>query len=1057
MKRIRRSQNHGRSLLGAKARPALAALARFRTFSNASYEAIVISEQGRIVDVNRHFVDILGYERHEAIGQPGLMLVIPEDRELALANAAAGMETPYEIRMARRDGTTFAAEIRGRTLSYRGRRARVTTVRDITDRRQAEDKITSQAQQIQDYNVVLEYKNLELETRVDERTRDLQNLYHELQAREAQYRFLADMMPQIVWTSRPDGNLDYYNQRWYDYTGMTFVQTKDWGWKDVIHPNDFENCARRWSRAVETGGDYEVEYRLRRGADNQYRWHLGRAYPFLGPDKEVLYWVGTCTDIDDYKQAEETLRRTHDELELRVNDRTVELAAINQELHEEIAERRRVEAALNDDAERSASIIETQYEIATADFELDGTLNLIVARTMELTRAHGAVVELAEGDELFYRAACGSVSSNVGLRLKIGESLSGRCVREDQALWCDDALVDPRVNADACRKLNIRSMIVVPLHRDRQTIGVLKASSADPRAFNTRDLQTLQLMAGLMGAAISRVSDYEEKRELLAGQTQALEELEATADLLRAQTDELTQARNQALASTQAKSEFLANMSHEIRTPMNGVIGMTGLLLDTPLSEEQMDYARTIQNSGNALLTIINDILDFSKIEAGKMTIESADFDLRSVLEEVVDLMTPHAQGKGLKITYAMPPEFPSFLRGDGGRIRQIVTNLVSNAVKFTERGEVSIAVVPLQVTESHTDLQISVRDTGIGIPPERQAAVFESFTQADGSVTRKYGGTGLGLTICRQLTELMGGQIGLESVSGSGSTFWIRLSLIRLDQVRERAVIAPAAMGRLNLRVLLAEDNAVNRKLALRLLEKWGCAADAVGDGAEALRAISRKRYDVVLMDVQMPGMDGLEAVGRLRRQEQITGDRLAVVAMTAHTMQGDREHCLASGMDDYIGKPVKPDELYAALARWGSNSMRNEKTMNASTMNNDENSILRMDHLFESCGEDSDLVREVLEMFLDATPEILGRLEAAVADRDGGRVSFEAHTLKGSCRTLGADALADVSMRLEQAGKAGDLANADADFALASEEFERLCAVIESVLKQPEQELAA
>ncbi|MCW3059754.1 MAG: domain S-box [Capsulimonas sp.] len=1056
--RARHPRRSEASRLVGKALSGALDLARFRTFSDASQDAMVISDQGRIVDVNCHFVKIVGYKRVEFVGRSGFDLIAPEDRDLVASKIHAGDERPYEARMLRKDGSTFDAELRGRMIQYRGRRMRVTTIRDITDRRQAEEQITLQAQQIQDYNIVLEYKNLELETRVDERTRDLQNLYTELQGRETQYRFLADMMPQIVWTATPEGPLDYFSQRWYDYSGMTFEETKEWGWGLTLHADDAENCMEYWLRCIRTGDAYDTEVRLKRASDGQYRWHLTRAYPFRGEDGAILYWVGTCTDIDDYKKSEEKLLRTHDELELRVHDRTVELAAINHELHEEIAERRRVELALNDDAERSASVIETQYEIATADSELDGILNLIAARTMDLTRAHGAVVELVEGDELVYRAACGAIANNVGLRLNMGDSLSGRCVREDRALWCDDAMTDPRVNAEACRKMNIRSLIVVPLHRDRDAIGVLKASSADPRAFNTRDLQTLQLMAGLMGAAIVRVSDYEEKQALLAGQTQALQDLEATADRLRAQTDELTVARNQALASTRAKSEFLANMSHEIRTPMNGVIGMTGLLLDTPLTEEQHDYAQTIRSSGDALLTIINDILDFSKIEAGKMTIEQADFDLRAMLDEVVGLIAPHAQGKGLKIAYAMPPETPRFLRGDGGRIRQIVTNLASNAVKFTERGEVAIEVTPLQVTETRVNLQISVRDTGIGIPFERQSAVFESFTQADGSITRKYGGTGLGLTICRQLAELMGGEIGLDSEPGSGSTFWIRLSLIRLDQTQAEPKARPAEMGDLGLRILLAEDNAVNRKLALRLLEKWGCQADAVGDGAEALRAISRREYDIVLMDVQMPGMDGLEAVSRLRRREQETGAHLTVIAMTAHTMQGDREHCLSSGMDDYIGKPVKPEELHASLARWGGISLkRGEKIMTELITVGGDKPVLRTDHLFESCGEDLELVREVLEMFLEATPDLLDRLRAAVTAGDAKNISFHAHTLKGSCRTLGAEALAEVCHRLELSGKNQELADAAGDFAKAVHEFDRLRAAIDSTLGQFEQELAA
>ncbi len=643
-----------------------------------------------------------------------------------------------------------------------------------------------------------------------------------LKESEAQFRLLAQAMPNQVWSAQPDGGLDWFNETVYDYSGLSYDALAGVNWAQIVHPDDLADVAAAWQKSLEAGEPYETQFRIRRH-DGVYRWHIVRAVPFRN-DGTILRWIGTNTDIEDQVSAAQSVNDAHAHLSL---------------------------------------MVESAADYAIISIDKDG---LISSWSSGAERIFGY-----SPDET------------------IGQPIAMIFTEEDRAAG-------------------------VPAY---ELTVAAKAGRANDERWHLRKNEERFYVSGIMAAM------YDDQKHIRGFIKIARDMTEQ-----RRTQEALIEARNAAEAANIAKTEFLANMSHEIRTPMNAVIGLSNILATSqPLTQKQKEFIHTLQMSADSLLALINDLLDIAKIEARTVDLEHVPFSLTQVMQEVISMMGVRVREKGLAFTGDGECVERRMFMGDPTRLRQIILNLCSNAVKFTHQGGVHISINCYPADTANTEnVYLSVKDTGIGIAPEKLESIFQKFVQADSSISRKYGGTGLGLAITKTLAELMGGTLSVESTPGKGSVFTVcvPLEIASNAEVQESdyslpELFEPVLAGQKSPRVLLVEDYAPNVLVATTFLESFGYAWDVATNGMEAIERIRDNSYVVALMDVQMHGMNGLEATTLIREAEKKNGSpRLPIIGMTAHALTGDRERCLAAGMDDYIAKPFNPEELKEKLAQY-------------------------------------------------------------------------------------------------------------------------------------------
>ena len=1015
---------------------------RFRqVFEHAPAGVMVVGVDGRLLQVNTALCRMLGYSAEELLETTWVKLTHPDDLEFSRRWAEEAMRTPgaapdAEKRYIHRNGNVVWTRVRLSTVRDSGGAAVyfVAHVEDVTERKQAEEA---------------------------------------LRESEERFRIMADGCPAPMWVTDAAGGNAFVNRAYREFCGIASEEVEGARWPLLVHPDDGLDYFESFQRAVRERQPFHAEVRIRR-ADGAWRWVVSDAAPRFSAGGEYLGHVGLSPDITRRKRAEEALyavearhRILAQALEsadecISITDSENRILHVNAAFlrvygygeHELIGQPIQIVRSARTPEEVQGKILpatlagswsgdlwhrskegrEFPVSLATSVvYDEEGRGIALVGIARDITERNRAEQALQSSEEKFRQLAenirevfwmMPPAADQILYVSPAYEQVWDRTcesVYQDPASWMDSIHPDDFARAHASFARQVQGEALDSEYRIRTPGGQEKWIR--DRAFPIRN------QAGQLTRIVGIAEEITERKSY---------------------EEELIQAREDAEAANMAKSRFLANMSHEIRTPMNGVIGMVQLLLQTDLTAQQRRFADVVRSSGQALLSLIDNILDLCKIEASKIALEKCAFNPRQTIEDVVQLLETQAKTKRLDFVARVSPDIPALLSGDPHRLRQVLTNLAANAIKFTERGKIVLEAAPESQVDGRITLVFRIADTGIGIRPDEIARIFQPFAQADASTTRKYGGTGLGLSICKQLVEMMGGEIGVRSQEDVGSTFWFTAVFEAaapgpVESAVDRRVDSPGGTGAREGRVLVAEDNPVNREVVLAQLHMLGYAASAVENGADAVKAVESGDYDLVLMDCQMPVMDGFEATLHIRGSDR---PEIPIVAITADAMPADRDRCLKGGMNDYLAKPVELQRLAGMLAKWlpaspgpvvaPAPAEHAEEPRMACAFNKEA--------LLGRLMGDRRLAGAIVSSFLADCPSQLSVLDRKVAAADSPGVRSQAHALKGGAATVAAEELSALAAALEQAGTAGEWERCAELLPRAVVEFYRFRSALES-----------
>ena len=837
------------------------------------------------------------------------------------------------------------------------------------------------------------------------------------------YISMFDNFPVLVWRSDANYQFDYYNKKWLGFTGRSMVEEIETPWRAKIYPGDEERCHRIWLENCDRHNISEIEYRLRR-YDGEYRWINDRRGPIYDLKGNFAGYIGVCHDVTEKKMAEEGQERYN---VLSVKARDIILFTDTN-------------GRIIDANESAVKTYGYSYEelcsLSIYDLRADNQFtkkNLLEAESKGIfceavhKRKDGSTfpVEVSsQGTTIGNKRVLLSVIRDITDRKKVEEELELNYARYqslftnmNSGLTYNKIILDEQGNPIDYEVLDVNEAFLKMANKSKDyyvgrryseitTDGVDPTRLADYAsvALEGKYFTLREIYSESFGKWLDLSIYSPEKYYFVRIFNDVTETRQAKLALIK--------AKERAETANKAKSEFLANMSHEIRTPLNGIVGMIDLTLHTDLNSEQLDNLSTAKTCANALSNVINDILDFSKMEVGKMVIGSVNYNIKELLDEAIRVHSSAAAAKGLDLKLKYLSLIPQYLVGDPNRLLQIINNLLSNAIKFTEKGEIVLSVNKTEGSGDNLVLQFSVSDTGIGIPSDKLDRLFKSFSQVDGSYTRKFGGTGLGLAISKQLAEMMGGRMWVETQEGKGSIFYFTIPCQLGNKIDRNSETPKILKTQYALNILLAEDDPINQKVISRMLKEKGHAVVTANNGLEAVSLFEEGQYDLVLMDIQMPEMDGLEATRKIREKEN--GLHTPIIALTAYALQGDRERFLSLGMDEYLSKPINIDELYYLLDR--VSAIKNRQGNEIRVSDNGEIIIAKSKNL--------KLSEEQLTMLSKIASSIaeLNKVLKVLEDNNFSAIEGIAHQIKDYANLIEAGELKEIAFRIELAARRGN-----------------------------------